>query len=69
VQPAELAQGLVTAGTLILALVLTFTPRNSNEVAASLDLSAPRARYAYGLLLAISLVFVQNATEFIYFIF
>jgi alginate O-acetyltransferase complex protein AlgI len=69
VQPAELAQGLVTAGTLILALVLTFTPRNSNEVAASLDLSLPRARYAYGLLLAISLVFVQNATEFIYFIF
>jgi D-alanyl-lipoteichoic acid acyltransferase DltB (MBOAT superfamily) len=69
VRPAELAQGLSTAAILVLALVLTFTPRNSNQVAASLDLSLPRARYAYGLLLAISLVFVQNATEFIYFIF
>ena len=49
--------------------MLTFTPRNSNQVAASLDFTLPRARYAYGLLLALSLVFVQNATEFIYFIF
>jgi D-alanyl-lipoteichoic acid acyltransferase DltB (MBOAT superfamily) len=69
VPPAELAQGVMTAVTLGLALVLTFTPRNSNQVAAALDLSLPRARYAYGLLLAVSLVFVQNATEFIYFIF
>jgi alginate O-acetyltransferase complex protein AlgI len=69
VPPAELAQGLAAAATLALALVLTFTPRNSNQVAASLDFSLPRARYAYGLVLALSLVFVQNATEFIYFIF
>jgi D-alanyl-lipoteichoic acid acyltransferase DltB (MBOAT superfamily) len=69
VPTAELAQGVTTAATLALALVLTFTPRNSNQVAASLDFSLPRARYAYGLLLALSLVFVQNATEFIYFIF
>jgi hypothetical protein len=69
VPPAELAQGVMTAATLALALVLTFTPRNSNQVAASLDFSLPRTRYAYGLLLALSLVFVQNATEFIYFIF
>jgi D-alanyl-lipoteichoic acid acyltransferase DltB (MBOAT superfamily) len=69
VPPAELAQGVTAAATLALALVLTFTPRNSNQVAASLDFSLPRMRYAYGLLLALSLVFVQNATEFIYFIF
>ena len=69
VPPAELAQGVVTAATLGLALVLTFTPRNSNHVAESLRLEMPRQRYAFGLLLAVSLVFVQNATEFIYFIF
>jgi D-alanyl-lipoteichoic acid acyltransferase DltB (MBOAT superfamily) len=69
VPPGILAEGLVTLATLGLALVLTFTPRNSNDVAASIDLSAPRLRYAFGFLLALSLVFVQNATEFIYFIF
>lgn len=69
VAPAELAQGMVTAAIFALALVLTFTPRNSNQVAAALDLRMPRARYAYGFLLALALVFVQNPTEFIYFIF
>ena len=69
VPPAELTQGLVTAATLALALVLTFTPRNSNHIAADVRLELPRVRYAFGLLLAVSLVFVQNATEFIYLIF
>ena len=69
VAPAELATGVATLATLGLALVLTFTPRNSNQIAASLDLNLPRIRFAFGLLLAIGLVFVQNATEFIYFIF
>jgi len=69
VPPSELAQGVTTAAILALALVLTFTPRNSNQVAQSLRLEAPRPRYAYGFLLALALVFVQNATEFIYFIF
>ena len=69
VPPAELATGVTTLATLALALVLTFTPRNSNQVAASLDLSAARPRLAFGLLLVAGLVFVQNPTEFIYFIF
>ena len=69
VPPGELAQGVMTAAILALALVLTFTPRNSNHVANELRLELPRLRYAFGLLLALSLVFVQNATEFIYFIF
>ena len=69
VPPAELYSGLVTLAVLALALCLTFTPRNSNQVVDSLELGAPRLRYAFGLLLAASLVFVQNATEFIYFIF
>jgi len=63
------ALAAATAAILAIALVLTFTPRNSNQVAASLDLRMPRARYAYGFLLALGLVFVQNPTEFIYFIF
>jgi alginate O-acetyltransferase complex protein AlgI len=67
--PAELATGVTTLLTLALALVLTFTPRNSNQVAASFDFRLTRTRFAYGLLLATGLVFVQNATEFIYFIF
>ena len=69
VPPAELYGGLLTLAILALALVLTFTPRNSNQVVESLDLGAPRLRYAFGLLMAASLVFVQDATEFIYFIF
>ena len=69
VPPGILAEGVMTLGILVLALVLTFTPRNSNHVADSLDFSVPRLRYAFGFLLALSLVFVQNATEFIYFIF
>ena len=69
VPPSELWPGVATLATLALAMVLTFTPRNSNQVAASLDLSLPRARLAFGLLLAAGLAFVQNATEFIYFIF
>ena len=69
VPPAELAQGLAVAATLVLALVLAFTPRNSNHVAAGVRLEAPAPRYAFGLLAAAALVFVQNPTEFIYFIF
>jgi D-alanyl-lipoteichoic acid acyltransferase DltB (MBOAT superfamily) len=69
VPPAQLAQGLATAATLAGALALTFTPRNSNHVAESVKLEAPMPRYAFGLLLAAALVFVQNPTEFIYFIF
>lgn len=69
VPPGELAHGAMTAAILVVALVLTFTPRNSNDIAATIDLRLPRLRYAYGLLLALSVVFVQNATEFIYFIF
>lgn len=69
VPPGVLAEGTLTLAILMLALVLTFTPRNSNHVAADPALFAPRLRYAFGFLLALSLVFVQNATEFIYFIF
>ncbi|HSJ96184.1 MAG TPA: hypothetical protein VLC53_03875, partial [Myxococcota bacterium] len=69
VPPGELARGLATLGTLAAALVLAFTPRNAHEIAAALDLRLPRRRYAFGLLLALSLVFVQNPTEFLYFIF
>ena len=69
VPPAELYSGLLTLAILALALVLTFAPRNSNQIVDSLELRAPRLPYAFGLLLAVSLVFVQNATEFIYFIF
>jgi D-alanyl-lipoteichoic acid acyltransferase DltB (MBOAT superfamily) len=69
VPPAELATGVTTLATLALALVLTFTPRNSNQVAAQVELRLPRIRFAFGLLLAAGLAFVQNATEFIYFIF
>jgi hypothetical protein len=69
VPPAELAQGTMTAAILALALVLTFIPRNSNQLAAALAFETPRARFAYGLLLAVAIVYVQNPTEFIYFIF
>jgi D-alanyl-lipoteichoic acid acyltransferase DltB (MBOAT superfamily) len=64
----EIVNGSVTLATLGLALVLTFTPRNSTQVAGSLPLRPSRA-LALGLLAAASLVHVQNATEFIYFIF
>jgi alginate O-acetyltransferase complex protein AlgI len=67
--PGELYNGLAVLGVLALALVLTFTPRNSKHVADGLDLRMARPRYAFALLLAVSLVFVQNAAEFIYFIF
>ena len=67
--PGELAHGLLTLAIFATALVLTFTPRNSNDVAAALDLGLPRLRYAFGFLLALSAAYVQNATEFIYFIF
>jgi alginate O-acetyltransferase complex protein AlgI len=66
--PGDLANGWTTLAVLALALVLTFTPRNATEIANGITL-APRQRYAFALLLAVSLVFVQNATEFIYFIF
>lgn len=69
VAPGELATGAMALLMLAIALLLTFTPRNSNEIAASLDLGRPRAGFAFGLLLATCAVFVQNATEFIYFIF
>ena len=64
----EIVNGCVTLATLGFALVLTFTPRNSTQVAESLPLRPSRA-LALGLLAAVSLVHVQNATEFIYFIF
>jgi alginate O-acetyltransferase complex protein AlgI len=67
--PGELAQGASVAAIFALSLVLTFIPVNSNELAARLRFALPRARLAYGLLLAVALVFVQNPTEFIYFIF
>jgi hypothetical protein len=69
VPPAELYGGLAVLATFAVAMVLAFTPRNSNQVAESLDLRLPRIRYAFGLLLAASLVYVQDASEFIYFIF
>jgi alginate O-acetyltransferase complex protein AlgI len=68
VPAADLATGWLTLAVFAVALVLTFTPRNAAEVAGAIAL-APRQRYAYALLLAVSLVYVQNATEFIYFIF
>jgi D-alanyl-lipoteichoic acid acyltransferase DltB (MBOAT superfamily) len=69
VPPPQLAEGASIAAILAMALVLTFIPRNSNQLAASLRFDLPRVRYACGLLLALALVFVQNPTEFIYFIF
>ena len=51
------------------AMVLTFTPRNAHDIARSMALSAPLPRFAFGLLLAAGLVFIENASEFIYFIF
>ena len=69
VASGELAQGISIAAVFVLAMILTFHPRNSNHLAESLRLDLPRARLAYGLLLAIGVVFVQNPTEFIYFIF
>ena len=52
-----------------LAMVLTFTPRNAHDIARSVRLSAPLPRFAFGLVLAAGLVFIENASEFIYFIF
>jgi len=69
VPPGELAAGMAGLGALVLALVLAFTPRNSDDIAARIDLGRPRLGLVFGLLLALSAVFVQNATEFIYFIF
>ena len=51
------------------AMVLTFTPKNAHDIARSVRLSAPLPRFAFGLLLAAGLVFIENASEFIYFIF
>jgi len=69
VPPGELYAGVFTLAVLALALVLTFTPQNSVQVAESVDLATPRPRFAFAALLAVCLVYVQNATEFIYFIF
>jgi D-alanyl-lipoteichoic acid acyltransferase DltB (MBOAT superfamily) len=69
VPPIEVMAGTNAMLTLVLALVLAFTPRNSTQVSQSVSLSAPMPRLALGLLLAISVVYVQNPTEFIYFIF
>jgi hypothetical protein len=68
VPAADLATGCLTLAVFAVALVLTFMPRNAAEIAGAIAL-VPRQRYAYALLLAVSLVYVQNATEFIYFIF
>ena len=67
--PAELYAGLFTLAVFAVALILTFTPRNSVQVTGSLNLAAVRPRFAFATLLAACLVYVQNATEFIYFIF
>jgi D-alanyl-lipoteichoic acid acyltransferase DltB (MBOAT superfamily) len=64
----ERASDMATLAVLIAALVLAFTPRNSTQVAASVSLRGI-PRYAFGALLAVGLVFVENASEFIYFIF
>ena len=69
VPPAELYGGIVVLATFAVAMALAFTPRSSQQLAESLDLRPPRIRYALGLLLAASLVYVPDATEFIYFIF
>ena len=65
----ELYSGIFTLAMLAIALVLAFTPRNSMQVSQTLNLAGLRPRFAFALLLTLSLVFVQNATEFIYFIF
>ena len=65
----ELYSGVFTLAALGIALVLALTPRNSMHVSQALNLAAMRPRLAFALLLTLSLVFVQNATEFIYFIF
>jgi alginate O-acetyltransferase complex protein AlgI len=66
---AERASDLATLGVFALALVLTFTPRNSTDIATSFPLQSAMPRYAFGVLLAVGLVFIENASEFIYFIF
>ena len=69
VPPAVAATGWSTLAVLALALVLTFVRTNSTMLATGMRLELPRLRYAFGALLALSLVYVQNAGEFIYFIF
>ena len=66
---AERSSDLATLAVFALALVLTFTPRNSTDIARSFALRSPAPRYAFGALLALGLVFIENASEFIYFIF
>jgi alginate O-acetyltransferase complex protein AlgI len=68
VSAGERATDLATLAVFVLALVLTFTPRNSTEIAASFRFGR-LPRYAFALLLAAGLVFIENASEFIYFIF
>jgi hypothetical protein len=66
--PGRRAAGLATFAVLGLALALAFTRRNSTQLAATVALRG-LPRYAFGLLLAAGLVFIENASEFIYFIF
>lgn len=65
---AERAADIATLAVFALALVLTFTPRNAHDIARDVRLEG-LPRYAFGALLALGLVFIENASEFIYFIF
>jgi len=69
VSAAERAAEMGTLAVFSVALVLTFTPKNSADIARSFPLDARMPRYAFGVLLAAGLVFIENASEFIYFIF
>jgi alginate O-acetyltransferase complex protein AlgI len=69
VTSVERAAELATLAVFAVALGLTFTPRNSTDIARSFRLDGRMPRYAFGALLALSLVFIENASEFIYFIF
>jgi alginate O-acetyltransferase complex protein AlgI len=65
-QWSSLAQTSLIA--MFLALMLSFTKKTAHDVATETQLTLSRA-ILMGLLLLVCLVFVPNATEFIYFIF
>ncbi|HXZ48226.1 MAG TPA: MBOAT family protein [Usitatibacter sp.] len=64
----ERAPELGTLAVLAAALAIAFMPRTSTELAATVSLRG-WPRYAFGGLLACGLVFIENASPFIYFIF
>jgi alginate O-acetyltransferase complex protein AlgI len=53
---------------MLVALILSFTPKTAHEMANAITLNK-RAAILVGTLMLISLIFVPGATEFIYFIF